>query len=42
VKIGKRIRALRLEKNISQEKLASLSEIDRSYFGKWNEQKAIS
>ena len=34
VKLGERIRTLRLEKGISQEKLASLSEIDRSYLGK--------
>lgn len=34
VKIGKRIRTLRLEKGISQERLASSSGIDRSYLGK--------
>ena len=34
VKIGERIRTLRLEKDISQERLASLSGIDRSYLGK--------
>jgi len=34
VNIGKRIKALRVEKDISQERLASLSGIDRSYLGK--------
>lgn len=31
IKIGERIRTLRTEKNISQETLAYLSEIDRTY-----------
>lgn len=31
IKIGKRIKALRLEKNLSQEQLALKAEIDRTY-----------
>lgn len=33
VLLGARIRKLRQEQNISQEKLAELASIDRSYFG---------
>jgi transcriptional regulator with XRE-family HTH domain len=31
VRFGRRLRELRLEKGLSQEKLANLSEIDRTY-----------
>jgi len=31
---GKRVRAVRKSKNISQEKLALLAEVDRSYVGR--------
>ena len=32
VRLGKRIKSLRLEKGLSQERLANLAEIDRTYF----------
>lgn len=34
VALGKAIRRIRLSKNISQEKLALLAEVDRSYVGR--------
>ena len=34
VALGKAIRQIRLSKNISQEKLALLAEVDRSYVGR--------